>query len=136
VSLLKILFKPANSGNKKPTTKSQRWMPSQDDINRYIASKGVTKLPPAIVGETTAKLNPEDEKIIKSHNREMFNWNRSLARNESPFSREWQTYKINGFEGEPLFIRDAITLDDALVRMNPKCPECDVVNKISYIRSA
>ena len=64
--------KPANSGNKKPTTKSQRWMPSQDDINRYIASKGVTKLPPAIVGETTAKLNPEDEKIIKAHNREMF----------------------------------------------------------------
>lgn len=56
--------------------------------------------------------------------------------NESPFSREWQTYKINGFEGESLFIRDAITLDDALVRMNPKCPECDVVNKISYIRSA
>lgn len=65
-------FKPKNSGNKKPTTKSQRWMPSQDDIDRYIASKGVTKLPPAIVGETTATLKPEDEKIIKAHNKEMF----------------------------------------------------------------
>lgn len=54
-----------------PPAKSNRWMPSDEDIQRYIAQKGVTRLPPAKAAETTANISPEDYKIIREHNRNM-----------------------------------------------------------------
>jgi hypothetical protein len=50
--------------------------------------------------------------------------------NDQPFSSQWEDYSISGFEGKDFYINGYTTLDDALKRMNPKCPVCGAVGKV------
>jgi hypothetical protein len=53
--------------------------------------------------------------------------------NDQPYSRMWEDYDLEGFEG------GAITIDgtskrpaDMLVHLNPKCPQCGQTGKVKY----
>ena len=46
------------------------------------------------------------------------------SENDAPFTRQWETYSISGFEGAGFSIDGFSTVPDALKRMMPKCPAC------------
>lgn len=52
------------------------------------------------------------------------------SENDQPFSRQWERYSISGFEGEGFGTDGFVTIDEALKRMNPKCPSCGKVGKV------
>lgn len=52
--------------------------------------------------------------------------------NDQPFSKQWESYSISGFEGDGFQVEGFVTLSDALERMKPKCPECGAVGKVRY----
>jgi hypothetical protein len=54
------------------------------------------------------------------------------SENDQPFSSQWETYRIEGFEGEGFEIAGSCTLDDAIERMKAVCPICGAVGKIKY----
>ena len=64
--------KRVSSGFAKPFGKAteKRVMPGAPtdvDVARFIAERGVTRLPAAAVEETTAEIPPEDREIRKAH---------------------------------------------------------------------
>jgi hypothetical protein len=54
------------------------------------------------------------------------------AENDQPFSKQWERYSIEGFNGEGFEIAGFCTLEKAIERMKPVCPVCGAVGKIKY----
>jgi hypothetical protein len=52
------------------------------------------------------------------------------AENDQPFSRQWERYSIEGFDGQGFEIAGTIILDEALAQMNPACPACGAQGKV------
>ncbi len=57
------------------------------------------------------------------------------SENDQPFSKQWESYSLSSFEGKSFYIEGWTTSVDALVRMNPKCPSCSEVGKVSLAKS-
>ncbi len=53
--------------------------------------------------------------------------------NDQPHSRQWESYSIDGFEGHGFSIDGYTTLDKAIERMNPRCPQCGNVGKVTAL---
>lgn len=60
----------------------------------------------------------------------VLNW----SENDQPFSRQWESYSISGFEGEGFYIEGFVTDTEALKRINPKCPECGAAGKVTHAK--
>lgn len=54
------------------------------------------------------------------------------SENDQPFSKQWEQYSISGFDGEGFYIDGYTTIQEALKRMNPKCPKCGEAGKVKY----
>ena len=54
--------------------------------------------------------------------------------NDAPYSRQWEAYDIQGFEGASFSIDGFLSLDEAPVRIDPKCPACGARGKVSYAK--
>lgn len=53
--------------------------------------------------------------------------------NDSPFSRMWEEYSLSGFKAEGIEDTADTTSDEPILkRMQPTCPECGAVGKVSY----
>lgn len=52
-----------------PSKSAAKQFPGEDEIQRFIREKGVTKLPAAAIGPTTAELSPADQAAIAEHQR-------------------------------------------------------------------
>ncbi len=55
--------------------------------------------------------------------------------NDQPFSKQWESYKIEGFEGENLYIEGFMTTSTALEKINPKCPSCGEVGRVDLVKN-
>ena len=51
--------------------------------------------------------------------------------NDQPFSKQWESYSVSGFEGDGFYIEGYTTDDEALKRINLRRPECHQVGKVS-----
>jgi hypothetical protein len=53
--------------------------------------------------------------------------------NDAPFSRMYEDYTLEGFDGESLSITaDSRRPANLLAAMKPKCPACGQVGKVTY----
>lgn len=55
------------------------------------------------------------------------------SENDAPFSKQWESYSVSGFEGQGFEISGYTTSTDALKRINPKCPKCGEVGKVRHV---
>lgn len=53
------------------------------------------------------------------------------AENDQPFSQHWERYSLRGFEGGS-FETVLMGLDEALEKLNPRCPKCEAIGKAKY----
>ena len=53
------------------------------------------------------------------------------SENDQPYSKQWEQWSISGFEGSGFYIEGYTTLQKALEKMEPKCPECGAVGRVS-----
>lgn len=53
--------------------------------------------------------------------------------NDQPYSKSWESYSLEGFDGDSAhiegFCRD---YDKLLASLNPKCPECGQIGRVRY----
>ena len=52
------------------------------------------------------------------------------SENDAPYSKQWESYSIAGFDGEGFTIDGYMTTDQALERLMPRCPKCGTVGKV------
>lgn len=58
-----------------------------------------------------------------------------LKENDQPYSSLWESYSLEGFEGRSLTITSYADMPkDLLAYMNPKCPKCGQMNKVTYAK--
>lgn len=53
------------------------------------------------------------------------------SENDQPFSKQWEKYRIDGFDGEGFYIEGSVTIAEAIKRMKPTCPVCGAVGKVA-----
>jgi hypothetical protein len=53
------------------------------------------------------------------------------SENDQPFSKQWEQYSVDGFEGEGFYIEGYTSPTEALRRINPRCLGCGAVGKVS-----
>jgi hypothetical protein len=59
------------------------------------------------------------------------------SENDSPFSRLWECYSLDGFTGRDLTITDYSDIPpDILTYMTPTCPKCGAEGKVAFARRA
>ncbi len=54
--------------------------------------------------------------------------------NDAPFTRQYESYSLEGFEGDGFSIDGFVSSTEALERLNPKCPKCGKTGKVSYAK--
>jgi len=47
-----------------------------------------------------------------------------MAENDQPFSKQYEKYSLEGFDGDGYYIEGFTTSADALSQMNVTCPKC------------
>ncbi len=52
------------------------------------------------------------------------------SENDAPFSKQWEAYRVSGFEGEGFEVAGFTTNSEALERINPKCTACGQTGKV------
>ena len=54
------------------------------------------------------------------------------SESDQPFGeQQWERYSVSGFEGQDFEVGGYTTVEDALRRMNPKCPVCGQIGKVA-----
>jgi len=48
-----------------------------------------------------------------------------MAENDQPFSKQYEKYSLDGFDGDGFYIEGFTTPSDALSQMNATCPKCN-----------
>jgi len=56
------------------------------------------------------------------------NW----SENDSPFSKQWERYRVSGFDGGE-YETTLSSFEDALAYIKPKCPKCGAVGKVRVV---
>jgi hypothetical protein len=55
--------------------------------------------------------------------------------NDQPYSNGWESYSLEGFEGGTAnFEPSCNDMRQLLVSLNPKCPQCGQIGKVSYAK--
>ena len=53
------------------------------------------------------------------------------SENDKPFSKQWELYSVEGFEGEDFYIEGYTSAAEALKQINPTCPGCGAIGKVN-----
>lgn len=52
----------------------------------------------------------------------------SMKENDQPFSKEWSSYGLKGFEGDTYYIEGPQpSIKELITELNPKCPKCGIM---------
>ena len=52
----------------------------------------------------------------------------SMKENDQPFSSEWSTYSLRGFDGEGFYVEGPQPdFKDIIQKLDPKCPQCGIL---------
>lgn len=54
--------------------------------------------------------------------------------NDAPFTKQYESYSLEGFEGRGFSIDGFVTSTEALERLDPKCPKCGKTGKVKYAK--
>ena len=54
------------------------------------------------------------------------------SENDQPFSKQWESYRMSGFEASSFEIAGYTTATEAVERMKPKCPKCGAIGKVKH----
>lgn len=53
-----------------------------------------------------------------------------MRENDQPFSKMYESYSLEGFEGGSYSVDGYCTLSEAVNAMKPKCPECGKIQSL------